>query len=481
MILASFITNAIAPFARIFGWLLAAFYSVTGNYGLAIVFLTLVTMIVVFPLTRKGTRSMMKMQLLQPEMMKLRNKYKVKPGMSSEEKQEIRLKQQEETMALYKDNGVSMTGGCLPMFLQFPFFIVLYNTIRGMTHTVTLGKGKAAHLVAQPLYIPLKTRLYENLTHSGGKMQAFGLDLADSVRSHQHSWVSVVPYVVVILIAVALQYVSIWQITNRNPTAGANQQMQQIQKFMPLIFVFIYIEFPAGVGLYFIVSSIFRIGQQEWMYKRDPQIIDAVHKLREQKASMPPAAAGPKLSFRERLREASNTASLEPGPTVKGTATKSGAKPGTRPGQKPGARPAGARPNTKPGTAARNGRPGQPRPSGAGASGGAGGTGTGANPRRPRPGGPTAGGTSKPARPNPAAGQQVRKPGSRPPGTKPANPNAVRNGTGQPTGSNGASKAGKPPRVRPAEESGGNGAAASAGGESQPAAPTSPRRLWRQR
>ncbi len=472
MILASFITSAIAPFARIFGWLLAAFYSVTGNYGLAIVFLTLVTMIVVFPLTRKGTRSMMKMQLLQPEMMKLRNKYKIKPGMSSEDKQEIRLKQQEETMALYKDNGVSMTGGCLPMFLQFPFFIVLYNTIRGMTHTVTKGTGKAAHVVGQPQYIPTKTRLYENLIHSGGKMQAFGLNLADSVRSHQHAWVAVIPYVVVILIAVGLQYVSIWQITNRNPTAGANQQMQQIQKFMPLIFVFIYIEFPAGVGLYFIVSSLFRIGQQEWMYKRDPQIIDAVHKLREQKASMPPPAPGQKQSFRERLREAAgNPASLEPGPNAKGTPQRTG-KPGARPGQRPGARPTAGRPNTKPGTGARNGRP-APSKSGSGSASSAG-------PRRPRPPGTQAGGPNRPARPNTAPGQQSRKPGARPPGSRPAPSSTGSNGAGQPSGSNGNSNAGKPPRVRPVEESGSNGAASTADGEPRPAdAP--PRRLRRQR
>ena len=72
MILASFITTAITPFAKLFGWLLAAFYSVTGNYGLAIVLLTLVTMVVVFPLTRKGTRSMMQMQLCSPELLKMR-------------------------------------------------------------------------------------------------------------------------------------------------------------------------------------------------------------------------------------------------------------------------------------------------------------------------------------------------------------------------------------------------------------------------
>jgi YidC/Oxa1 family membrane protein insertase len=365
MILASFITTAITPFAKIFGWLLAAFYSVSGNYGIAIILLTLVTMVVVFPLTRKGTRSMMQMQLLQPELMKLRNKYKKKPGMTPEERREVTTKQQEEMMAMYRENGVSPTGGCLPMFMQFPVFIVLYNTIRGLTRTTTVGTGKAAHLVSNPEFINTHTRLYQNLIHSGGKMQAFGLDLADSVRSHQAHWIDVVPYVVVILIAVALQYVSIWQITNRNPQAGANQQMQQIQKFMPLIFIFIYIEFPAGVGLYFIVSSMFRIGQQEWMYKRDPHILESMRKLKEMKSKNPPppVVAAPK-GWRQRLAALApqNDASLEPSPEAVLNNPKPLRKPnqGGRPGQ--GNRPAGSRPaGSKAASGTRNGstRPAQ--------------------------------------------------------------------------------------------------------------------------
>ena len=301
MIIASIITSIISPFAKIFGWLLAAFYSISGSYGISIILLTLLTMIVVFPLTRKGTRSMMQMQLLQPELLKMRNKYKKKPGMSAEERRELTTKQQEEMMALYRENGVSPTGGCLPMFLQFPVFIVLYDTIRGLTTTATVGRGKAAHIISRPQYINPHTGLYKSLIHSGGKMDAFGLNLADSVRSHQAHWIDVIPYVVVILIAVGLQYVSIWQITNRNPQAGANQQMQQIQKFMPLIFVFIYIEFPAGVGLYFIVSSMFRIGQQEWMYKRDPHILESISKLKEMKLKNPPPVVASPKGWRQRL------------------------------------------------------------------------------------------------------------------------------------------------------------------------------------
>jgi YidC/Oxa1 family membrane protein insertase len=390
-------STIIGPFAKIFGWILAAFFSVTHNYALAIILLTLVTMVAVFPLTRKGTRSMMQMQLLQPELLKMRARYKKTPGMTAEEKREIAQQQQTEMMALYRENGVSPTGGCLPMVMQFPVFIVLYSVIRGMTRTVP-GKGKGAAPVYDPLYINHATKLYQSLSATHGKMEAFGLNLADSVRTHQPHWVDVIPYVVVILIAVGLQYVSIWQITNRNPSAAnANPQMQTIQKFMPLIFIVIYINFGAGVGLYFIVSSLFRIAQQEWMYKRDPHITKAVAQLVErQKNEPPPTPGGPKKSFRQKLLEASGTASLEPAPNA--------TRPGTRPVKPGGGRPQPGRPQRGPAT---GGKPGQGRPN-SGAKPGPG-VKPGARPGA-KPGGPAGQGGAGQG----GAGQGSQKPGARP-------------------------------------------------------------------
>ncbi len=364
MILANVLSGVINPIATIFGWILAAFYSFSHSYGISIILLTLVTMIVVFPLTRKGTRSMMQMQLLQPELLKMRNKHKVLPGMAAQEKQEVRQKQQEEMMALYRENGVSPTGGCLPMFLQFPIFIVLYDTIRGMTKTQLVHKT----LVSTPQYINKKTALYHSLTHSAGKLNSFGLNLADSVRTHQHSWVDVIPYVVVILAAVALQYVSIWQITNRNPAASqANPQMQAAQKFMPLIFVVFYIVLPAGVGIYFIVSSLFRVGQQEYMYKHDPHIVEAVKQLKQRKASdtTPPA---PRKGIRQMLREAAgegaSRSSLESNPR-EGRTTKPAGKGGARPAIASGnGRPSAKGVQPRSGQPSRNGQPGKGRPAG---------------------------------------------------------------------------------------------------------------------
>jgi len=368
VILASGIGSIISPFAKLFGWLLAAFFSFTHSYGLAIVLLTLTVMVIVFPLTRRGTRSMMRMQLLQPELLKIRNRYKSTPGQTAEEKQANRQKLNDEMMALYRENNVSPTGGCLPMFLQFPIFIVLYNVIRGMTRTATVGKGAAAHVVSRPEYISKKTALYNALLKSHGVLRSFGLNLADSVRSHQHAWVDVIPYVIVILIAVALQYVSIWQITNRNPAASqANAQMQAAQKFMPLIFVFFYIVLPAGVGVYFIVSSAFRIVQQEWMYKHDPMITATIEELRKRKASAPIETKAQPKGFRARLKALAEEAggNTAPASALKADQARDGRSGGGRPAQGAAGAKAGQR---RSGSGAAAGAASRPRPSGSSAA-----------------------------------------------------------------------------------------------------------------
>ncbi|MGA3216335.1 MAG: YidC/Oxa1 family membrane protein insertase, partial [Acidimicrobiales bacterium] len=284
----SIIGTVLHPIFVLIGYVLAFFYGLIPNYAVAIALLTVAVMIVVFPLTRASARSMMRMQLLAPEMKKIQNRYKAKPGMPAAERQELRQKMNEEVMALYRENGVNPTGGCLPMFLQFPILIVLYDVVRGLSKVADLlnSKGQKIYLhgvlqtKATPQNIPHSSRMYRDLVAAHGQMHVLGINLADSVRTHQPHLVDVIPYAVLVLIAVGLQYVSIWQVTTRNPAAAqANQQMQQMQKYMPLIFLVLYIALPAGVGVYFIVSSLFRVGQQEWMYKHDPTIVAAIREL----------------------------------------------------------------------------------------------------------------------------------------------------------------------------------------------------------
>jgi YidC/Oxa1 family membrane protein insertase len=263
-------------------------------------------------------------------------------------------------MALYRENGVNPTGGCLPMFLQFPILIVLYDVVRGLAKTADVLNAKGQKIYvhgkllvkATPQNIPKTSRMYRDLVAAHGQMHVLGINLADSVRTHQPHIVDVLPYALLVLIAVGLQYVSIWQVTNRNPAAAAsNQQMQQMQKYMPLIFLVLYIALPAGVGVYFIVSSLFRVGQQEWMYKHDPTIVNAIQELTKRKhaetLNPSPDAGDTKAGigsrdatsgkgFLARMREASGSpSSARPGvgPAQRSTGT-SGSRRGTTNGSK---------------------------------------------------------------------------------------------------------------------------------------------------
>lgn len=390
----SIIGTVLHPIFVLVGYVLAFFYGLIPNYAVAIALLTIAVMIVVFPLTRASARSMMRMQLLAPEMKKIQTRYKAKPGTPTAERQELRQKMNEEVMALYRENGVNPTGGCLPMFLQFPILIVLYDVVRGLSKTADVLNAKGQKIYvhgkllvkATPQNIPKTSRMYRDLVAAHGQMHVLGINLADSVRTHQPHLVDVLPYALLVLIAVGLQYVSIWQITNRNPAASAsNQQMQQMQKYMPLIFLVLYIALPAGVGVYFIVSSLFRVGQQEWMYKHDPTIVGAIQELTKRKhadALNPSLDAGNTADSRKagsgsrdtasgkgflaRMREASGNSSSTR-PTTGGTQRTTGAS-GSRRGATNGSKTSVSQNGSK--TAASAKRPSQQQTSRSGGSGG---------------------------------------------------------------------------------------------------------------
>ncbi len=249
---------------------LAWIYGVVPTYTVAIVLLTVVIMALLTPLTIKSTRSMLAMQALQPEMQKLRAKYK-----GAENRQQLN----EELMKLYRENGVSPTGGCLPMFLQMPAFIVLYDVIRGLANTVkrgaTMGTGHkvchAATVCATPRYVPHHSAIYDNLIKTPGVMRSIGLNLAAKPLTHRANWVDYIPYFALLAVAVALQYLQMAQMTRRNKRSNTAQampqQMQTVQRVMPLIFAYIYFLVPAGVVIYMIVSSGIRVVTQDLMFR----------------------------------------------------------------------------------------------------------------------------------------------------------------------------------------------------------------------
>ena len=234
--------------------LLAFFYGLVPNYAVAIGLLTLAVMLVLSPLTIKSTRSMLAMQKLQPEMKRLQQLHKGD-----------RTKLNEEMMALYKEHKVNPAAGCLPMLLQAPVFLVMYQVIRGLTH-------KGAEGGFDPKYLDEGTRLYQDLVDSGGKMVSFGVDLARTATETHVSFAAGVPFFVIVAGVVFVQYYQSKQMTKRNPQSAANPQMQMMIKVMPVVFGGISLSIDAGVNVYFLVSGLFRIAQQAAMYRFDPTL-----------------------------------------------------------------------------------------------------------------------------------------------------------------------------------------------------------------
>jgi YidC/Oxa1 family membrane protein insertase len=342
------------PLFELFGYILAGLYAVWPNYGFAITGLTVIIMLALTPVTVKSTKSMLAMQRLQPEMKKLQAKYK------GAENREL-LNQ--EMMRLYKDNGTSPFGACLPSLLQMPFLIVLYSLIRGLSYIVPKGstytdsagqtiKCMAKAGCASPRYIPTSSQMHQALVASNGQMHWwFGMDLSSLPFSSHTSPGSagqgllVIPYLVLIAAAMFLQYYQMKQMNSRNPqAAAANPQMQQMQKFFPIIFGVIYLRVPAGATIYMVVSSAMRIGTQEVMF-RTGMVKPVVHereigspkqeKAKEDKPPKPPPKQVKKQSTATDGTAAAK-AVLPPtksGSGTNGRATTNGGKPaaGKRP------------------------------------------------------------------------------------------------------------------------------------------------------
>jgi YidC/Oxa1 family membrane protein insertase len=278
------------PLFELFGLILAGIYAVIPNYGVAIIGLTLVIMAALTPVTIKSTKSMLAMQRLQPEMKKLQVKFK-----GPENREQLNA----EMMKLYKENGTGPFGACLPSLLQMPFLIVLYSLIRGLSFGVLNKAGIVTK--ATPRYIPTNSRMYHDLVQSKGQMHWwFGTDLSTSPWDvfKQHNGAHFIPYLIVIGLAIFLQYYQMKQMNSRNPqAAAANPQMQQMQKFFPIIFGFIYLRVPAGAILYMVVSSAMRIGTQEFMFRTGMVTpVGVAPKEKESEREIGGPSAGPKGS-----------------------------------------------------------------------------------------------------------------------------------------------------------------------------------------
>jgi YidC/Oxa1 family membrane protein insertase len=233
--------------------LLAWFYQlpvIGGSYGAAIIMLTLTVMIAVTPLTLKCTRSMMTMQALQPEIKRIQQEYA-----------DDRVKMNEELLSFYKENQINPVGGCLPLLLQMPVFILLYQVINGLTRTGANGNF-------DPKYLSPSSDLYQDLSDTN-EMMWMGLNLAESAaQALRVSFVHGLPYIVLIAMVASTSYIQQKQISGRNPNAEMPAQQKMLLRVMLVFFAFISFNFAAALVLYFLVSNLYRIGQQAYISKK---------------------------------------------------------------------------------------------------------------------------------------------------------------------------------------------------------------------
>jgi YidC/Oxa1 family membrane protein insertase len=191
---------------------LRALQRLTGNYGIAIILLTTLVKVATIPLTQTTFRNMREMQKIQPQMKKLQEKFK-----------DDRVALQREMMELYRRHRVNPLSGCLPMVLQLPIFVGLYNALM---HAIELRHAPFV-LWIDDLSAP------DRLMVAGVGVPVLTLLMGASMLLQQ-----------------------------RLTPAQGDPMQQRMMMFMPLVFTFMFINFPAGLVLYWLVNNVLSIGHQ---------------------------------------------------------------------------------------------------------------------------------------------------------------------------------------------------------------------------
>jgi YidC/Oxa1 family membrane protein insertase len=208
-------------------WLLNYLYSVIPNYGVAIIILTILTKILLWPLGTKSYKSMSQMKKMQPLIQEMRDKYK-----------DDRKKMNEAVMGLHKTYGINPLGGCLPMVVQIPFFFALYRML-----------DQAIELRHAPFFgwiIDLSAP--DRLFNFG-----FSIPFMDP------------PYGIPVLTLI-MGATMLWQ-QKMTPATGDPTQAKMMM-LMPVVFTFIFINFSSGLVLYWLVNNVLSIGQQIYTQKK---------------------------------------------------------------------------------------------------------------------------------------------------------------------------------------------------------------------
>lgn len=223
------------------------FYSWTGDYGVAIILLTVAMRILLIPLTIKQTKSMYEMQEIQPKLKALQEKHK-------KDKEKL----QEETLKFYKENKVNPFGGCLPLLIQMPVFIALFRVL-GTPPKTGAGPNLVNYISTLPAVQQAAARRFLFL-------------IADITKSPQmvfsagggflHVALVVLPYATLVV----LFGLSVWL---PQQMLTKDKQQQRVGLYMSVFMLYIGWVSPAGVLLYWVTSSAWQVAQQAIMLRQN--------------------------------------------------------------------------------------------------------------------------------------------------------------------------------------------------------------------
>ena len=250
--------------------LLIMLYGITHNYGFAIIVLTIIIRVVLYPLMQKQMVSMREMQKIQPLMKAIQSKYK-------NDKERLN----KELMALYKVHKVNPMSGCLPLLIQMPILILLFQTLRKFEYLDPSGNISGGFLwIANQVEVMVENiptivaglAAPEQLIHLPGNgifnIQALGI----------------MPF----LIGGSMWYQQKMTTAGSGASGGSAEQTQKMMTIMmPLMIGFMSFSLPSGLTLYWLTSTLLGIGQQYLINKKMPTIVEPIKSLESGKKEKP--------------------------------------------------------------------------------------------------------------------------------------------------------------------------------------------------
>lgn len=225
------------------------FYGITGSFGIAIVLLTILVRLALYPLNQKQMVSMHQMQKIQPRLQVIQKKY-------ANDKEKLN----QETMRLYKEYHVNPAAGCLPILLQLPILILLFNVLRTYDFAGTsfigimLGSSTTACL-AKALSIPATVNRTYRL-----------VPILSAIFTNPAGLINVSMYLGNLLLLILISVLTWAQ--QKVSSSGSNPQMAMMATIMPFFMAFICLPMPGGVMLYWALSSLMSVGQQYFVVKK---------------------------------------------------------------------------------------------------------------------------------------------------------------------------------------------------------------------